>query len=131
MATVVRGYPATSDRCRGWLRYLHRKATTPDNWDKNGKPHDHWDNITNEPTSSWHRMDLRESSYAMGLMADTTPAWREVYSGVLDELVSRFTGYWAAKDWLDQPAVLRADLSEFGTFHVLDDRGAWILAGAF
>ncbi len=46
---------------------------------------------------SWHRMDLRASSYAMGLMADTTPAWREVYSRVLDELVYRFTGYWAAK----------------------------------
>ena len=102
MAAVVRGYPATSDRCRGWLPYLHRKATTPDDWNKNGKPHDHWDNITNEPTSSWHRMDLRESSYAMGLMADTTPAWREVYSRVLDELVYRFTGYWAAKDWLGQ-----------------------------
>jgi hypothetical protein len=47
-------------------------------------------------------MDLRESSTAMGLMADTTPAWREVYGRVLDELVYRFTGYWAAKDWLDQ-----------------------------
>ena len=52
MATVVRGYPATSDHCRGWLRYLHRKATTPDDWDKSGKPHDHWDNITGKPTSS-------------------------------------------------------------------------------
>ena len=52
MATVVRGYSATSDRCRGWLRYLHRKATTPDDWDKNRQPHAHWDNITNEPTSS-------------------------------------------------------------------------------
>ena len=38
----------------------------------------------------------------MGLMADTTPAWREVYSTILDELAFRFTGYWAAKDWLDQ-----------------------------
>jgi hypothetical protein len=102
MPAVVRGYPATSDRCRGWLRYLFRKATTRDDWDKNGRPHDHWDNTTNEPTGSWHRMDLRESSYAMGLMADTTPAWREVYGRILDELVVRFTGYWAAKDWLDQ-----------------------------
>jgi hypothetical protein len=51
---------------------------------------------------SWHRFDLIESSYAMALMADTTPAWREVYSTILDELVSRYTSYWAAKDWLDQ-----------------------------
>ncbi len=57
---------------------------------------------TNEPTSSWHRMDLKESAYAMGLMADATPAWREAYGKVLDELAFRFTGYWAAKDWLDQ-----------------------------
>jgi hypothetical protein len=38
----------------------------------------------------------------MVLMADATPAWREVYSEILDELVSRHTGYWAAKDWLEQ-----------------------------
>ena len=102
MATLVRGYPATSDCSRGWLRYLYRKATTPDNWDKEGEPHAHWDNVTGEPTTSWHRMDLRQSSYALPLMADRTPAWREVYSRILDELLTRFTGYWAAKDWLDQ-----------------------------
>ncbi len=102
MPQTIRGYPATSDRSRGWLRYLHRKATTPDNWDKNGRPHPHWDALTGEPTSSWHRFDLLDSSYAMALMADTTPAWREVYSRVLDELAYRHTGYWAAKDWLDQ-----------------------------
>ena len=34
MAKAVRGYAATSERSRGWLRYLYRKATTPDNWDK-------------------------------------------------------------------------------------------------
>ena len=84
------------------MRYLHRKATTPDNWDKDGKPHDHWDAISGEPTTSWARFDLIESSYAMALMADTTPAWREVYSTVLDEMAYRYTGYWAAKDWLDQ-----------------------------
>ena len=102
MTATAPGYPATSDRCRGWLRYLHRKATTPDNWDKNGCPHAHWDGVTGEPMLSWHRFDLIESSYAMALMADTTPAWREAYSTILDELVSRYTGYWAAKDWLDQ-----------------------------
>src|SRR5437867_2633464 len=38
MTKTVRGYPATSARCRGWLRYLYRKATTPDNWDKESSP---------------------------------------------------------------------------------------------
>ena len=31
--------PALDDRSLGWLRYLHRKATTPDNWDRDGRPH--------------------------------------------------------------------------------------------
>ena len=97
MANIMADYPATSDRSRGWLRYLYRKATTPDNWDKEGKPHEHWDNLTGE-----HRFDLIQSSHAMALMADATPAWREIYSRVLDELAYRYTGYWGAKDWLDQ-----------------------------
>ena len=102
MTTTNTQYPATSDRSRGGLRYLYRKATTPDNWDKNGHPHPHWDGTTGEPMLSWHRFDLIESSYAMALMADTTPAWREVYRTIFDELASRYTSYWAAKDWLDQ-----------------------------
>ena len=32
---------ALSDRDLGWLRYLHRKATTPDSWDRDGRPHEH------------------------------------------------------------------------------------------
>ena len=95
-------YPKLSARSLGWLRYLHRKTHTPDNWDKDGQPHEHWDNRTGEPTTSWHRFDLFESSYSVALMADTTPAWREVYSSILDEIVERYSGYWAAKDWLDQ-----------------------------
>ena len=90
MTMTVRGYSATSERSRGWLRYLYRKATTPDSWDKEDQPHPHWDNISDAPRRSWHRFDLLESSYAMGLMADTTPAWREVYGRILDELAYRY-----------------------------------------
>jgi hypothetical protein len=46
------------------------------------------------------RFDLSETSYALPLMADQTPAWREVYSRIADELVGRYTTYWAAVDWL-------------------------------
>ena len=35
-------------------------------------------------------------------MADRTPAWREVYEQILDELIFRHTGWWAAEDWLTQ-----------------------------
>ena len=50
----------------------------------------------------WHRFDLIDSTYAVALMADVTPAWREVYGRILDELIFRHTGWWAASDWLTQ-----------------------------
>ncbi len=93
---------ALSNRSVGWLRYLHRKAMTPDNWNKDGEPHAHWDNRTGPPMLSWHRFDLVDSSYALGLMAHTTPAWREVYVEILDQLIERHTGWWSAADWLTQ-----------------------------
>ena len=92
VVTVPLSEPAAlDDRSLGWLRYLHRKATTADNWDREGRPHPHWDNITGAPMLSWHRFDLIDSSYAAALMADRTPAWREVYSEILDQLVTRHT----------------------------------------
>ncbi|MEY2424328.1 MAG: hypothetical protein QOI95_4395 [Acidimicrobiaceae bacterium] len=50
----------------------------------------------------WHRFDLIDSTYAVAMMADRTPAWREVYGRILDELIFRHTGWWAAQDWLTQ-----------------------------
>ena len=93
---------AVDDRSLGWLRYLHRKATTPDDWSRTGRPHPHWDDRTGSPMLSWHRFDLVDSSYAVALMADRTPAWREVYAPVLDALVARHTSWWSASDWLTQ-----------------------------
>ena len=85
-----------SARSLGWLRYLDRKAHTPDNWNRDGRPHAHWDNRSDPPMASWHRFDLVESSYAIGLMAHTTPAWRERYIAILDQLIERHTGWWSA-----------------------------------
>ena len=90
------------DRSLSWLRYLYRKATTPDDWSRQGSPHPHWDDRTGEPMLSWHRFDLVDSAYSIALMADRTPAWREVYAEVLDQLVQRHTSWWAASDWLTQ-----------------------------
>ena len=94
--------PELSARTRGWLQFLHRKATTPDDWSKQGQPHEWWDNKSTPPVLSFHRFDLIESSYALNLMADITPAWREVYSDVLDRLVMRYPTFWGASDWLTQ-----------------------------
>jgi hypothetical protein len=94
--------PPLDDRAQGWLRYLYRKATTPDDWDRAGQPHPHWDDHSDPPMLCWHRFDLIDSTYAIALMADRTPAWREVYGRILDELIFRHTGWWAARDWLTQ-----------------------------
>ena len=72
--------PVLDERSVGWLRYLYRKATTPDSWDRDGQPHEHWDDTSDPPMLCWHRFDLIDSTYAVAMMADITPAWREVYA---------------------------------------------------
>ncbi len=91
-----------SDRSRGWLRHLWRKSMTPDDWSRNGEPHEWWDRYSIEPMLSFPRFDLSESSYALLMMANRTPAWREVYTKILDKLIERHTTWWAAVDWLSQ-----------------------------
>ena len=99
--TVSEGFaPALNDRARGWLRFLWRKATTPDDWSEDGTPHPWWDQSSTEPMCDFPRFDLSESSYALGIMADRTPAWREVYATILEQLVERHLTYWAAIDWI-------------------------------
>ena len=95
-------YPMLSERSRGWLKYLHRKVNTPDDWDRGGHPSQMWDDKSTPPMLSFARFDLIDSSYAMALMADTTPAWREVYGSILDKLLQRYGTYWGAIDWQTQ-----------------------------
>ena len=87
---------------RGWLRHVWRKATTEDDWSRGGTPHPWWDRYSAPPMLSYPRFDLSESSYAFLLLARRTPAWREVYTEILDRLLRRHTTYWAAVDWLSQ-----------------------------
>jgi hypothetical protein len=98
----VTGQAPLTERNVGWLRYLYRKATTADSWEREDRPHGHWDNRSDPPMLCWRRFDLIDSTYAVALMADRTPAWREVYERILDELIFRHTGWWAAEDWLTQ-----------------------------
>lgn len=93
-------YPALSERARGWLRFLHRKAHVADDWNRGGRPSDLWDAKSNPPMLAFPRFDLLDSSYAIALMAEVTPAWREVYADILDQLVARHTTWWAAVDWM-------------------------------
>ena len=95
-------HPTLNRRTLGWLRFLWEKATTPDDWNADGVPHMWWDRYSNPVVTSYGRFDLHESSYALLLMADQTPAWREVYTSVADGLASRYPTYWGAIDWLTQ-----------------------------
>lgn len=95
-------HPALNRRARGWLRFLWEKATTPDDWSADGVPHMWWDRYSNPVVTSYGRFDLHNSSYALLLMADETPAWREVYTRIADGLASRYPTYWGAVDWLTQ-----------------------------
>ncbi|MDC3239327.1 hypothetical protein OAT88_01435, partial [Gammaproteobacteria bacterium] len=116
-------FPKHNERTKGWMRFMWQKATTPDDWGYSadierpwginpaasrgpidftvdGKgPHPWWDQYTAPPMLSYPRFDLADSSYPIMLMADQTPAWREVYTRIMDELATRHTAYWAAIDW--------------------------------
>ena len=89
-----------SSRTRGWLRFIWDKATTEDDWSENGEPHPWWDRVTTAPMCAFPRFDLSETSYALPLLADQTPAWREVYTRIADELVGRYTSFWGVIDWV-------------------------------
>lgn len=96
------GYPGLTPRGAGWLRFLWEKATTRDDWSSNGVPHPWWDRYTFPVVLSYGRFDLSFSAYGLLLMADQTPAWREVYTRIADELTARYPTYWGAVDWLTQ-----------------------------
>lgn len=132
-STSKGGLPELNERALGWLRHLHEKATTVDDWSYHSAgPHEWWDKTTMSPMCSWPRWDLQESSYAVALMADKTPAWREVYTEILDGLSRRYIQHWGAVDFLNQfgsdpkaaeyPAQLRA-LIPPGTFGSYDAPG--------
>nr|MBA2346892.1 hypothetical protein [Solirubrobacterales bacterium] len=89
-----------NDRARGWLRFVYDKATTPDDWSSGGEPLGWWDRDSTAPMCSFPRFDIGEMSYTLPLMADVTPAWREVYTEITTALCERHTTFWAAIDWL-------------------------------
>jgi hypothetical protein len=95
-------FPALNRRALGWLRFLWEKSTTPDDWSSIGIPHPWWDRYSAPVVLSYGRFDLSFSAYGILMMADQTPAWREVYTRVTDEMAKRYPTYWGAVDWLTQ-----------------------------
>ena len=88
-----------NDRALGWLRYIWDKATTPDDWSDRGEPHPWWDRYTAPPMCSFPRFDLPFMAYVLPGMTEATPAWREAYVRIADELVRRHRSFWASIDW--------------------------------
>ncbi|HJP36195.1 MAG: hypothetical protein QF609_03470 [Gammaproteobacteria bacterium] len=93
-------FPRLDERARGWLRFIWDKATTEDDWSVDGEPHPWWDRYSTPPMCSLGRFDLHETGYVLPVMCDITPAWREAYTRIADELVMRHTTFQAAIDWL-------------------------------
>jgi hypothetical protein len=127
--------PGLNIRSCKWLKYLYEKTTENDDWSVHGHPSDKWDKWSLAPMCSFPRFDLHESSYAILLMADQTPAWREVYSTITDKLATKYTTYWSAVDHLNQfgddptrknyPFAWRGKLVPWGNFGKYNSPG-WV-----
>ena len=81
---------------------MRRKVHIEDDWSKAGRPSEAWDDRTSPPTLNWHSFDLTFSAIAIAMMAEVTPAWREIYEDILDSLAQRMTTYWAWHYWIEQ-----------------------------
>ena len=84
----------------GWLRVIHEKASLRDDWSRAGTPDERWDSYSTVPLLSWPRFDLIDTSYAIAVLSDLTPAWRELYVAILDRLLARYVTWWGAIDWM-------------------------------
>jgi len=95
-STVAAGL---NDRTLGWLRFMWDKATTDDDWSDQGEPHIWWDRYGSPPMCAFPRFDIAEMGYVLPMMLEATPAWREGYTRILDELLRRYVSFWGAIDW--------------------------------
>ena len=94
------GAPAIPPQLLGWLKVIHNKASLRDDWSRAGTPDERWDSYSTVPLLSWPRFDLIDSSYAIAVLSDLTPAWRELYVAILDRLLARYVTWWGAIDWM-------------------------------
>jgi hypothetical protein len=53
-----------------------------DDWSRSGTPDPRWDSYSYPPLVSWPRFDLIDASCAVAVLADLTPAWRELYASM-------------------------------------------------
>jgi hypothetical protein len=92
---------ALSVEAMGWLAHLHRKVGLGGTWTKHDVVGPQWDTRSFEPTMHYARYELTWLSWSMGLMAETTPAWREEYARILGFLADRYIEYWSFYEWVE------------------------------
>lgn len=103
MRELTPGKPTLTDEAMGWLAYSNRRTSTlGGKWGKGDAVHASWDNKTGTPIDNYYRYDLTFSTFAIAMMAEHTPAWREVYSNILDFTAQRFLEYWTFFDWVER-----------------------------
>ncbi|MBM4187954.1 MAG: hypothetical protein FJ206_11670 [Gemmatimonadetes bacterium] len=90
-----------SDEAMGWLAHLDRKVSLGGTWHKEDIVGPQWDTTSFAPTMQYARYELTWLSWSMGLMAETTPAWREEYAKILGFLGDRYLEYWSFWEWIE------------------------------
>jgi Linalool dehydratase/isomerase len=96
------GVPELSDEAMGWLAHVHRKTRLPGTWRRDETVHEAWDTRSFRPTMWYPRYELTWLTWGTGLMAETTPAWRDGYATVLGYASKRYTEYHALNEWIEQ-----------------------------
>ena len=96
------GLPALEDRGRGWLRYLERKLTLPDDWSRSGAPSAAWDNKSGAPTTNWYRFDAIGMSVTLALAAKAGTMDRDRVVSFLDDICDRLRRYHGFNEWVEQ-----------------------------
>lgn len=100
-AEVVPGKPYLTDEAIGWLAHLYQKVGFGGTWTKSDRPHPSWDDRSFSPMGTYPRYDLTWAQWALGLMIDATPAWRDVYGTILGYMGDRFLEYWSLYEWIE------------------------------
>ncbi|WP_399896443.1 hypothetical protein ACGH7X_41395 [Streptomyces sp. BBFR51] len=98
---IVPGVPSLSDEAIGWLAHLNRKVDFGGTWTIEDTPHESWDDRSFTPFGNFARYDLTWSQWSLALMAETTPAWREIYTKILGFSSDRYLEYWSLYEWLE------------------------------
>jgi len=95
--------PSLEERGRGWLHYLERKLTLPnDDWSRSGAPSPAWDNKSGAPTTNWYRFDGIGMTVTLALAGKAGTMDRDTAISSLDGICDRLRQYHGFNEWVEQ-----------------------------